>query len=78
MVDDAERIAWLERQVVGLMRTVITGMSLFAGWGIARGTVGDGDPWLWFAVFIGTWLLVGFILERSTFKGAPSHIKFIG
>ena len=78
MVDDQERIAWLERQMVQILRVMITGISLLAGWVVANTTVGDTHGWLWFAVAVGVWLLVGVIIERSTFRRAPSHIKFIG
>jgi len=37
-----------------------------------------GQPgWLWLAVFVGTWFLVAFILERRTFRGAPGHIEYL-
>jgi hypothetical protein len=72
-----QRVAWLERKVVRLIWTVIQ----LASWGIGalvflvvKDRLGN---WGALAVAFIVWALVGWFVQRSEFKGAPSHIKFI-
>ena len=71
-----ERVAWLEHKIVRLLWLAISGASMFEGFIVANVTVPDkGVPW--FVVFVGVWLVLGFILQRQELKGAPTHIEFI-
>jgi hypothetical protein len=72
-----ERVAWLERKTVRLIYSAISAVSLFAGWIIADAVYGDGYGWPKAVVFFATWIILGIILQRMEFKGAPKHIEYI-
>ena len=72
-----ERVAWLERKMVRIMRTLISADSLFVGWVIPTAIFGDSYGWERAVVFVTTWVVLGFILGRIEFKGAPKHIEYI-
>ena len=79
-MDERERLNWIEHQVVRILRLIIVGISASVGAVVANLTVGDAHEaqWLWAAVFVGAWLLAGFVVERSLFRGAPEHVKLLG
>jgi len=47
-----------------------------AAW-ITRETIGNRSLWLLIPVFVFTSLVVGWLLKRRTFTGAPPHIDLI-
>jgi hypothetical protein len=73
----AERLDWLERKVVRLLYAAISAASLFVGWVLADAVVGDRTSWSWSAVLLGTWIILGFVLQRYEFRGAPRRIDLI-
>jgi hypothetical protein len=71
-----ERVAWLERKMVRLLWLAISGVSMFGGY-IAANIIDPDKGVFWGAVFLGVWVISGFILQRLEFKAAPNHIQFI-
>jgi hypothetical protein len=57
------------------MWTLISAGSLFVGWVISTAIFGDSYGWEKAVVFVTTWVVLGFILDRIEFKGAPKHIE---
>jgi hypothetical protein len=79
MTDDSleRRVAWLEWKMVRVLWGAIGGLSMLAGiiaYRIAVDTVGE-----WGALSIGVvvWLIVGWYLHRTEFRGAPAHVKLM-
>jgi len=72
------RVAWLEREMGRLLWTLISLSSAGLGWLAATIIFPDSKGLSWFLVFVGVWLGLGFIVQRSEFKGAPEHIQFLG
>ena len=72
-----ERMDWLERKMVRVIWTLISAGSLFAGWLVSGAIFGENYGWERGSVFVATWLLSSFILQRMEFKGAPKHIDYI-
>ena len=79
--EERERLMWLERKVTELLWAGIIAGAIFIGWITAyivtRYVIVDAPGWLTFAVFVGGWLVGGFILQRHTFRGAPKHIQYL-
>jgi hypothetical protein len=70
------RVAWLERKMVRMLWLMITMTSAFCGFVVAY-SIDKSFGWPSLVVAIGVWLMLGFILQRQEFKGAPKHIEFI-
>jgi len=77
--EERQRLLWLERKVTELLWAAIIVSGPVIGWFAARlvNLIVDAPGWLTFAVFVGGWLLGGFILQRHTFRGAPKHIQYL-
>jgi hypothetical protein len=71
-----ERIGWLERKMVQVLWLLISVVSGFFGW-VVTSVIDAQHNWLRIAAFVVVWLVVGWFLQRHTFKGAPDHIQFI-
>jgi uncharacterized membrane protein len=71
------RLAWLEHKMVQVLWTIVSVSSALIGWLVANTTMEHRYGVSWFAVFVVTWIGVGFVMQRATFKGAPTHIQFI-
>ena len=71
-----KRIAWLEYQVVRLVWGVIALASLLVGYVAYTATVDylHLGRWVALGVAVAAWLIAGWWLERTEFKGAPDHI----
>ena len=63
----SERVAWLERKMVRVLWALISCTSAFLGWVAANALVGEQSGLAWGMLFLGTWLTVGFILQRIEF-----------
>jgi len=74
-----KRIAWLEYQVVRLVWGVIALASLLVGYVAYTATVDylHLGRWVALGVAVAAWLIAGWWLERTEFKGAPGHINYI-
>jgi hypothetical protein len=70
------RVAWLERKMVRMLWLMITMTSAFCGFVVAY-SIDKAFGWPSLVVAIGVWLMLGLILQRQEFKGAPKHIEFI-
>jgi hypothetical protein len=72
-----KRVAWLEYKVVRLVWGVIALASWMLGYVAYTATVDYLGGWIAFGVAVAVFLIAGWRLERSEFKGAPDHIGFI-
>ena len=80
MTDGAEikqRIEWLERKMVQVLWGMVSLVSAGVGVAISVITVDAEHVLLRIAVWLVSWLLIGWFLQRNVFKGAPAHIRFI-
>jgi len=83
-LSDAEKIEarlyWLEWKMVEVLWALISIVSMVAGalvaWFISE-IMGNRSLWLLFPVWLFTWMIVGWRLQRQIFRGAPPHIDFI-
>jgi hypothetical protein len=83
-LSDAEkieaRLAWLEWKMVEVLWLLVSITSMLIGGVVAWVTseyVGSRSLWLLIPVCLVAWLVVGWPLQRRTFRGAPPHIEFI-
>jgi membrane protein YdbS with pleckstrin-like domain len=75
-----ERLAWLERKMVQVLYLLINAGSWLLSWQAANLIMGEKSgwsSWSWGIVFVVTFFLVFFILQRYVFKGAPKHVDLI-
>ena len=72
-----QRLAWLEHKMVRVLWLLISVTAM--GIGLLTYFVVGGKDGGWVAVAVGivVWMFVGWVLQRSEFKGAPSRIRFI-
>ena len=71
-----QRVAWLERKMVRVLWVLISVSSAFVSFVVAY-TIDGSLGWPSILVAIGVWLVLGFVVQRQEFKGAPQHIEFI-
>jgi hypothetical protein len=74
------RLSWLEWTMLDMLWLLISLTSLLVGsiaaW-LTGETIGNRSLWLLVPVFVVTSLMVGWLLKRRTFTGAPPHIELI-
>ena len=79
--EERQRLIWLERKVTELLWAAISVgaivIGLLTAYLVKTYLIVDAPGWLTFAVFVGGWLLGGYILQRHTFRGAPEHIQYL-
>ena|SRR6185503_11762150 len=74
------RIAWLEWKMVEILWLLISATSMLTAAGVAWGAgeiVGNRSLWLLAPVFLSSFAVAGWWLQRRTFRGSPPHIDFI-
>jgi len=75
--EERQRLMWLERKVIELLWLTVIAGAAFIGWltvYLVFTYLIVNPPG---SVFVGGWLLGGFILKRHTFRGAPKHIEYL-
>jgi hypothetical protein len=72
-----KRVDWLERKIVQVLWLLISATSALVGFVASLILVDEQYTWLRIIVFVVTGLVLGWFLQRHTFKGAPDHIRFI-
>ena len=74
------RLSWLEWTMLDMLWLLISLTSLLVGsiaaW-LTGETIGNRSLWLLIPVFVFTSLVVGWLLKRRTFTGAPPRIELI-
>src|SRR5262249_13001838 len=77
--EERRRLLWVETKVTELLWLAIIVCGPIIGWFTAKlvATFVDAPVWLLVAVFVGGWLVGGYILYRHTFRGAPDHIQYL-
>jgi uncharacterized membrane protein YoaK (UPF0700 family) len=74
------RLSWLEWKMLDMLWLLISLTSLLVGaiaaW-LTEETIGNRSLWLLIPVFVFTSLMVGWLLKRRTFTGAPPRIELI-
>ena len=74
------RLSWLEWTMLYMLWLLISLTSLLVGavaaW-LTRETIGNRSLWVLIPVFVFTSFVVGWLLKRRTFTGAPPHIDLI-
>jgi hypothetical protein len=83
-LSDAEkteaRLAWLEWKMVEVLWLLVSLTSALSAalitWFISE-MIGSQSPWFRAPVFVFAWLMIGLLLQRRTFRGAPPHIDLI-
>jgi hypothetical protein len=73
-----QRVAWLELKMVRLIWAAIGVVSLGIGFVAYILTVDHFGGLGAFGFAVISWVVVGWYLKRSEFKGSPAHIKLIG
>jgi hydrogenase-4 membrane subunit HyfE len=71
------RIDWLEKKMVQVLWLLISATSALVRFVTSVVLVDEQYTWLRITVFVVTWLVLGWFLQRHTFRGAPDHIRFI-
>jgi hypothetical protein len=74
------RILWLERKLVGILWLLISLTSVavgaFAAWFVGE-VMEKRTIWLYAPVALVAWVVAGWLLKRSIFRGAPPHIEYL-
>jgi hypothetical protein len=70
-----QRVAWLERELVGVLFALIAALGLLGGAFVYWMTVESFGGLIAFGCAVVAWVAIGLYLRRHHFRGAPKHIR---